>query len=254
VANVEDGNPNQRPEKGLTAYDALLARRAAALGVALALLVFLAMVGTDDLVSTHAGRLGRLSALASLAGGGAAFLTVVQARSRGEMRALGAAGLTPARASLGAVVGGSLVGLIGAALALFPGVDLVPLFPRALPAEAGWVSENGVWLDRVRGVRVAADGAVSSAGVSIPSDLTVSTPPLVATLIALALAAVALPVWAAAPGALIRRAFVTFAVASSAVFVFHLVAAQRIGAMTLVFPPVLLLVDALALHRGHRWS
>jgi len=239
---------------GLTAYDALLARRAAALGLALALLVFLAMVGTDDVASTHAERLGRLSALASVAGGGAAFLTVVQARSRGEMQALGATGLTPARASLGAVVGGALVGLLGAALALFPGVDLMPLFPRALPAEAGWVSENGVWLDGVRGIRVAADGAVSSAGASRPSDLVLSTPPLMATLIALALAAVALPLWAAAPGPLIRRAFVSFAVASSAVFVFHLVAAHRIGAMTLVLPPLLLLADAVALHRGHRWS
>jgi hypothetical protein len=238
----------------LTSYDALLARRAAALGLALALLVFLAMVGTDDGVSTHAQRLGRLSALASVAGGGAAFLTVVQARSRGEMQALGATGLTPARASLGAVLGGVFVGLLGAALALFPGVDLMPLFPRALPAEAAWVSENGVWVDRVRGVRVAADGAVSSAGAPTPSDLVFSTPPLLATLIALALASVALPLWAAAPGPLTRRAFVSFAVASSAVFVFHLVAAHRIGAMTLVLPPLLLLADAFVLHRGQRWS
>ena len=48
----------------MTAYDALLARRSAALGLAVALLVFLTMLGTDDAASTNAGRLGRLAALA----------------------------------------------------------------------------------------------------------------------------------------------------------------------------------------------
>jgi hypothetical protein len=254
VANVEDGNTNQRSETGLTAYDALLARRTVALGVALASLVFLAMFATDDVASTHAARLGRLSALASLAGGGAAFLAIAQARSRGEMRALGAAGLTPVRSSLGAVMGGILVGLLGALLALVPGIDLRPLFPHALPADAGWVAENGAWVERARGVRVAADGVVSSAGTPPASDLVAFSPPLVATLIALALAAVALPLWAVAPGPPARRALISFVVASVAVFVFHLVAAQRIGAMTLVLPPLLLLADAFAVHRDHRWS
>jgi len=245
--------PNDR--RGLTAYDSLLARRTAALGLALAALVFLAMLGTDDAVSTHAGRLGRLSALASLAGGGGAFMALAQARSRGEMRALAAAGLSPARASLGAVIGGALVGLLGVGLAFVPGVDLTPLFPHELPSEGGWVAENGAWLDPVRGVRVAADGVVSRAGVRSAADIAALAPtPLAATLIALVLAAVAFPLWAAARGPVLRRALVSFAVASAAVFVFHLVAARRVGAMTLLVPPLLLFADALALHRGRTWS
>src|SRR5688572_22000577 len=104
----------------LTAYDSLLARRAAALGIALGVLVFLAMLGTDDAASTNAGRLGRLAGLSSLAGGGGAFLALAQARARGEARALSAIGLPPARTALGAVTGGAAVGLLGAALALVP--------------------------------------------------------------------------------------------------------------------------------------
>lgn len=239
----------------MTAYDTLLARRAAALGFALAGLVFLAMLGTDDVASTHAGRLGRLAALASLAGGGGAFLTAAQARSRGEARALLATGVTPFRASLGAAIGGVVVGCLGVALALVPGVDLTPLFPRALPADAVWTREGDGWLDAVRGIRVAADGALHWANSAKGAEgLPRGGAPLAATALALGTAALAFPLWAIAREAPARRAIVCFAVASAAVFVFHLVAAERLGAMTLVFPPLLLLADVAALRRGNPWS
>jgi hypothetical protein len=239
----------------VTAYDALLARRSAALGLAVALLVFLTMLGTDDAASTRAGQLGRLAALASLAGGGGAFLGAAQARSRGEIRALVATGLTPFRASLGAAIGGAVVGFFGVVLALVPGVDLTRLFPRALPAEAGWTRDPTGWLDPVRGIRVTVDGAVRIAGAASDVGRAASLPaPLLETVVALAVAALAFPLWATARERLPRRALVCFAVASAAVFVFHLVAAQRIAAMTLVLPPLLLLVDALMLHRGDTWS
>jgi hypothetical protein len=254
VANVEATNTNHRSEQRVTPYDALLARRTAALGVALAALVFLVMLGTDAAASSHGGRLGRMAALSSLAGGGGVLLALAQARSRGEMRALGAAGLTPARAALGAVAGGIFVGLLGAGLALAPGVDLAPLFPRALPVDAGWVYESGGWTDRAGGVRVAADGMISQTGHPVATDLAVSSAPFAATLMALVLASVAFPLWAAAPGSLVRRACVGFVVASAAVFVFHLVAAQRVGAIMLVTPPLLLLADAVIVHRGRAWS
>jgi hypothetical protein len=239
----------------LTAYDSLLARRAAALGVALVVLVFLAMLGTDDAASTHAGRLGRLAGISSIAGGGGAFLALAQARMRGEVRALAATGSMPARAALGAVIGGTVVGLFGAALALVPGVDLTPLFPHALPLESGWVRDNGAWLDPVRGVRVAADGAISWAGAGSAVERAALSPaPVTATIAALALGALALPIWATADGPALRRASVSFVIASAAVFVFHLVAAHRTGAVTLVLPPLLLLIDGVALHRGAAWS
>ena len=238
----------------MTAYDWLLGRRTAALGIAMAALLFLAMLGTDDAAGTHAGRLGRLAALSSLAGGAAASVAMAQARSRGEVRALGAMGLPDIRASLGAVLGGTLVGMLGAPLALLPGVDLTPLFPHALPAGGGWVRANGAWVDSARGVRVDVDGALSWVGVAPSGISTMLSTPALATLIALGVAAVALPLWATARGAAVRRAVVSFAIASAAVFVFHLVAADRISAAALVIPPLLLLVDGVALHLGGAWS
>jgi hypothetical protein len=239
----------------LTAYDSLLARRAAALGMAFGVLVFLAMLGTDDAASTNAGRLGRLAGLSSLAGGGGAFLALAQARARGEARALSAIGLPPARTAFGAVTGGAVVGLFGAALGLVPGVDLTPLFPHALPLGAGWVFDEGVWLDHASGLRVANDGAVTALAVgSNGNGGVLAGAPVAATIAALALAALAVPLWATAQGPTPRRAGVSFVVASAVVFVFHLVAAHRIGAMMLVVPPLLLLADGVALHRGAAWS
>jgi hypothetical protein len=266
LANLDHGQTNEqsmataRQSNGagkrpsLTAYDTLLARRSAALGLAIALLLFLTMLGTDDAGGTHASRLGRLAALTSLAGGAGAFLGAAQARSRGEIRALEAIGLTPFRASLGAVMGGAVVGLFGVALALVPGVDLSRLFPRALPAEAIWTREAAGWLDPAHGVHVTAEGLRWAGAPSYIDRATSSPAPLAETVVALAVAAVAFPLWATARERLPRRALVCFAVASAAIFVFHLVAAQRTSAMTLVLPPLFLLVDAVAIHRGETWS
>ena len=238
----------------LTAYDALLGRRSASLGLAFAVIAFLVMLGTDDAASTHAGRLGRLAALAPVAGAGGTFVAVAQARSRGELRALAATGIAPIRASFGGVLGGVLVGLLGALVALGPGVDLAPLFPRALPIEGGWVRSGAGWLDAAHGIRVAVDGAVSSVQASADvRPVTIATP-LAATLTALVVAAFALPLWATARGTAVHRAGVCFAVASASVFVFHLVAAQRTSSMFLVLPPLIVLADALVLHRGPAWS
>ena len=85
---------------GLSPYDWLLARRTVALGIALGTLVFFVMLGTDEGLATVGGRLGRLAALVSLAGGAAAFIATEQARCEGELRALGAAGVPPIKASM----------------------------------------------------------------------------------------------------------------------------------------------------------
>jgi hypothetical protein len=239
---------------GLTAYDTLLLRRAAALGVVLATIVFLIMLGTDDGASTHATRLGRLAALSSLAGAGGAFLAVAQARSRGELRALRATGTSPFRSALGGVLGGVLVGLCGVALAWAPGVDLTPLFPRALSPEGTWTQDGATWIDAVHGVRVAADGAVKWAGGRADVRTATTETPFVPTMAALVLAAIALPLWATVDGGAVRRGVVCFAIASAVVLVFHLVAAQRTSSMVLVLPPLAVLADALLLQRGRAWS
>jgi hypothetical protein len=153
------------------------------------------------------------------------------------------------------VVGGAGVGALGILLALVPGVDLTPLFPRALPAPGGFSWQAGSWFDATHGVLVGATGdltwvATSATGAGAPAGAS----PLRATFCALGVSALGLPLWATTPEAIGRRAAVAFTVASAAVLVFHLVAAGRISPMSLLLPPLLLLADTIALHRSAAWS
>jgi hypothetical protein len=238
----------------LSPYDWLLARRTAALGVALGALVFIVMVGTDEGLATLGGRLGRLAAFVSLAGGGAAFIATEQARSRGELRALGAAGVPPVKASLGAIVGGAGVGALGPVLALARGVDLSPLFPRASPFGGTWTPQGDTWLEAARGIVVRASGELEMVGAM---DLARALPdpvPRATTATAFALAAIGFPLWATARGSSVHRAAVVLAVALASVAVFHLVAAGRMPPAALVLPPSCVLLDSWILHRRVSWS
>jgi hypothetical protein len=237
----------------LTAYDWLLVRRTVSLALALATLVFVVMVGTDDAASTLAGRVGRLAALVSLAGGGGAFIATEQARSRGESAHLAAAGVAPLQASLGAIVGGAAVGALGPVLALVRGVDLTPLFPRVATSGKTWVSQGDGWLDAARGVVVRASGELAQVAPSAHEALIEGPTPRVATAVALSIAAIGFPLWATARSAGIRRSAVGLAVAAASVAMFHLVAAQRVSAALLVVAPALLLLDAADLHARASW-
>jgi hypothetical protein len=237
----------------LTAYDWSLARRTALLGLALGALVFVVMLSTDDLAGTLAGRVGRLAALVSLAGGGAAFIATEQARSRGEMRALGAAGVPGVKASLGAVIGGVMVGALGPVFALSHAVDLAPLFPRVGSTGTTWVSRGGAWVDATRGLVVQASGDLSLVAPDASVVFVEVAVPRLATAIALAVAGVGFPLWATAPSTTRRRLGVGFSVAVTAIIVFHLVAVGRLVAMSLVIPPALVLLDAAALHWRASW-
>jgi hypothetical protein len=237
----------------LTAYDWLLVRRTVSLALALAILVFIVMVGTDDAASTFAGRVGRLAALVSLAGGGGAFIANEQARSRGELRALAAAGVPPVKASLGAIVGGAVVGALGPVLALARVVDLTPLFPRVAPSGKTWVSQGDEWLDATRGVVVRASGELAQVAAPVQAALVEGPMPRLATAAALSLAAIGFPLWATARSAALRRSAVGLVVAAASVAIFHLVAAQRTSPAALVVPPLILLMDAAFLHRRASW-
>ena len=238
----------------LTAYDRLLARRTVSLGVALTLLALALMFGTDDGASTFAGRIGRLAALVSLAGGGGAFIATEQARSRGEMRALGAAGVPPVKAAMGAVVGGTALGALGPVLALLPSVDLTPLFPRVVPSGMDWVRQGDAWLDVARGTVVRATGELARVAVAVPPSIADRPVDRAATALALIFAALAFPLWATATSSALRRASVGLAVAAAAVGVFHLVAVHRVSALALAVPPAALLLDAAFLHRRASWQ
>jgi len=237
----------------LSAYDWLLARRTFLLSVALGGLVFAVMLSTDDAASTHAGRAGRFAALVSLAGGAAAFIAIEQARSRGELRAIGAAGVQPVKAALGAVLGGAAFGAIGPIMIFVRGVDLGPLFPRGPASSAEWVARGQEWIDVAHGVAVRVGGELARTS-SRASPIVAAAPiPKVATALALGIAAIACPLWATARGAPLRRSAVALVVAAATVAVFHLVAADHLPTVALVVPPVLLALDAIALHRRLSW-
>lgn len=238
----------------MSPYDWLLARRTVALGVALGALVFFVMVGTDEGLATLGGRLGRLAALVSLAGGAAAFIATEQARSRGELRALAAAGVSPIKASMGAIVGGAAVGAVGPLLALVRTVDLSPLFPRAVAFGGSWMPQGEAWLESTRGIVVRASGELERVGAAGLVVMAPDPAPRAATVVALVLAAVAFPLWATARGSTLHRVAVALGVASTSVAVFHLVAAGRMPSATLVLPPSLLTLDAWMLHRSVSWS
>jgi hypothetical protein len=75
-----------------------------------------------------------------------------------------------------------------------------------------------------------------------------------ATFLALLLAAIGFPLWATAAGPAARRSVVVLAVASASVAAFHLVAAGRSPPFVLAVPPLLVLLEAWALHRKGSWS
>ena len=241
-------------DPGLTAYDWLLARRTAALGIALSALLLGVTIATDEAGSSWAERLGKLSALMGLAGGGAALLATEQARSRGELRALAIAGVRPLRASLGSLVGGGAIGALGPALILSGRSDPQQLFPRAVPEAGNWSSTGDTWVEAARGIVVRANGALEKIGPSSLAPARAMEPPEVAIVVTLIVAALAFPVWATARGGLARRAAVALSVGLGSVVIFHFVAAGRAAPMWLVVPPFVLLADAWALHRGGAWS
>jgi len=88
----------------LSAYDWLLARRTFLLSVALGGLVFAVRWAPTTRRARTQGGQGASAGFRVLAAERGVH-RIEQARSRGEMRAIGAAGVRPAKAALGAVLG-----------------------------------------------------------------------------------------------------------------------------------------------------
>jgi hypothetical protein len=235
---------------GATPFDWLLFRRAESLGAGIVVVLAIVVVQTDEQSGTLSMRLGRLASVVAVAGGLGAYVAVQQARARGEIVALLSIGVAPARASIGAALGGLLVGLVGPVLVGAGSVDLCPLFPL-LPAGGGTfraVSPDAL-LEVTRGLLLRASGEIAVAGAAaLPEAARVL--PRVSTAIALLSAALAVPFWAAQsirPG---QRLVVVLATVLSSVALFHIVAVGRAPAFVLPLAPLLLFWDAA---RSARW-
>ncbi len=223
------------------AYDRSLAGRAAAVaGIP-------TLVGGVVVVATDAGgpwsqRLGMTAALAPLCGAVGTLAAARIAAARGEVLALAAVGVRPARALLGTVVGGSAVGLLGPLVAASRLADLDPLFPRP-PAARIWIAEGGALHEITLGLRAGAHGDLA---LEAPRAAVAGLPAGAAafTIVALAVAAIACPAWIASSSGAVRRAIVGAAAVVAAIAAFQGVAASRLPAIALVFAPLVLLGDA----------
>ena len=226
----------------LARHDLDVARSAAAttlvlVGVAWALLV----VAGDDAPGAGA-RLARWAAIAPGAGGLAVAWGLSRASERGETRALAALGASPFRIAAPWVLGAAVVGVGAALLVATSVVDPAGLLPRL--AQSGWRVADAAFTNATLGLRVGASGAPEVVA-AIASDASRVEPwTRVGIVVALALAALAVPAWTAAPLGAARRVVSVAVAFVVAVAAFHAVAAGVVSAAALAVAPLLLAVDS----------
>ncbi len=233
--------------------NALRALGLAARGVGVAL----GISAASDVGGVRFGtRLARALPLAPLCAAIAVWLTLISERAKIEALAFESLGRSPALNDAGAVFGGALFALGAASLVAFSShIDVEAIFPSF--ASAPKIQWNGdSFVDASRGVTFATDGniqslpdATKSAGDHV--DLGAPARDRGGASIALALAAIAFPLFAAAA---IRRvsAAVIVAVAASAFLTFlafDAVASARAPAGVLVLPQAALLFFAVFEYR-----
>jgi hypothetical protein len=227
-----------------------MARRAAAIA-AVATLVVLLVVAATDAGGPWSSRLGMTAALAPLVGALGAFWAVRIADARGELLALAAVGADPGRAVIGAVLGGTAIGVVGALVVSSGYADTSGLFPQVtarvfLPDGEGLYEPSLGLHIGPSGVLSIEAGRAAAAGLSPGADAF--------TRIALFTAALACPAWVVEPAlSRARRASVGAVALAAAIVVFQGVAARRFPAPLLVLAPLLLLTDvALARYRSRQ--
>ncbi len=235
----------------LTRWDRSLAGRASAFA-GLGALLLLLIVATTDEGAPWALRLGMVAALLPVAGALGTAATIRLAEARGELRALAALGVDPARVVRGAVVGGALIALVGAALAASGLADLRGLFPRPT-ATALWIVDGAGMRERALGITLGPGGVLGRVAPEGPSVGTLPAGIPVWTVLTIVLSALAGPVWTGAPGLGLRRLTAGMIALLGAVIAFQAVAAGRLPAPALLACPLILLIDgALARYLARR--
>jgi hypothetical protein len=230
----------------LCAWDRLLGRRAATIGMIVSLVVVLVVATTDEGASWHR-RAAMCAALAPVAGSLGALAAERIAIARGELSALCAIGVSPSRAALGAILGGTALSLAGACIAASGWADLSALFPTAPPARAWMLADSGAMQEPSLGIVLSPAGDLSIFAARAPATLSTLPPGAAAfAAVALALSAIACPPWTILAETAARRAIVGTLALASMLVSFHLVGAARAHPLMLLLAPVTLLVDVLA--------
>jgi hypothetical protein len=216
----------------MTAFDrSLFLRMLAVTGILLVATIGVVVL-TDEPGSTAAMRVARVAAFTPALSVVATLLCLEQARDRGELRALGALGVSPWRAAQGATLAGWLVGALAALVLVSAWADPSSLFP-VLPELYGWRSQGTRLVESLRGVAVASDGSLvlsPATGLRMTANAAHSW---VATA-AIGSHALVAPPWAASPMSVGARLAGLFAGVALTVALFHAFAAGTASAWWLV--------------------
>lgn len=234
------------------AYDRSLARRAIALSLLASVIVVLVVVTTDE-GAGFARRAALCAMLAPLSGALGAFGASRLARARGELRALEAIGVHPARAPLGATFGGALVGVVGTIVVLAGVADLEPLFPRPVESASWTETEGGGMREATRGILVGRGGSLAvEPPVEAASDRSAAelADRRRAVSLALLLLSLAAPLSATRGDSSARRVASLVVIGLALIAAFQLVAARRVAVWIVCAPPLALLANALAARYG----
>lgn len=256
-----------------TALDRRLFAQAALVTALLLALAALVAAATDEPTLGWAARAARLSALAPALGALAVALVADRMRRRDELAALAFAGASPTRSLAGASLGASLVGVAASLALAASSAPLDALFPALAPSP--WrvardapprATEHGSsFVAPAHGLVVEIDHPPSSRSDLAPRATSHDTvgpwrvrfvepvpssppqPPRLVVALAVALASVVAPAWAAAPIGRRARSVVAALVVALAVVAFHAVAVGA-PAVSLLAPTALLAAHlALAL-------
>lgn len=191
-------------------------------------------------------RLARLSAVLPVAAGAGIAAALGQARRRGEVRALGALGVSEWRAGLPALIAGVAVGMLGLAALAAPGVDAAALFPTVATTEP-WMLDGATLRHPDLGVAISRDGAIDLGSAAATSVVAPST--RLAAILLVAPHVIAVPAWAAAPIPTRERPLPALLGAALSIYAAHAVAADRLGLLVLLLGAAPMAVQAAIAHR-----
>jgi hypothetical protein len=238
-----------------TAWDRRVFLRALAAAAGLALLAGLVAAATDEGGLSFAVRASRTLPAVPLACGVGAALALAPSRARGELLALAALGRSPLASSAAAVLGAGAVGLLAAALALAPSVDVAVFYPRPPLAQGALVREEGAFVDTRTGLRVLDDGT-PILEEQAPKEADGGLPRAARVAVALALAASALAFPLVAAPSRRRRTLVALGAVATllSLAAFQAAAVGRGPALLAAVPPALLLGVVGLGYRSGRWS
>jgi hypothetical protein len=224
-------------------WDTCLALRAATVG-GVVTLVALLIIASTDAGGTWPSRLAMAAALTAPCGAVGTLAAVRLAAAQGELRALAALGVDPARAVLGAALGGMAIGAAGFVLVSSSAADVGALFPHV--ATHAWRADGAGMRELYLGVHVGPGEVLAvdqrlAVVARLPGSITIFARA------AIAAAALACPAWIASPGiSLVRRCVVSSVAVTVGIFAFQAAAAGRVPSAALGLAPLLLLGDALA--------